>query len=149
VVKSHNKLINKDKKQFAVSFLNILANNFLPVIRALGAMSKLKFKFPLLFLISPHIIVVLGLGYLAYQNNQPVPEAILNYFRDTRLIILISQLSLVGFLTSFTLINSHIDFGRQDYPVQQLYLAFVFLVSCVVVDFLSCLITLGRVCNIT
>ncbi|WP_155903242.1 hypothetical protein [Marinobacter gelidimuriae] len=30
-----HKLINKDKKQFAVSFLNILANYFLPVIRAL------------------------------------------------------------------------------------------------------------------
>jgi hypothetical protein len=34
---THNKLLKRDKKQFAVSSLNILANNFLPLNRALYA----------------------------------------------------------------------------------------------------------------
>ena len=50
---SNYKLLNKDKKQFAVSFLNILANNFLPVNRALGLQGKYvhKFRFVALFIL--------------------------------------------------------------------------------------------------
>jgi len=36
IAASSNKLFKRDKKQFAVSFLNILANNFLPLNRALA-----------------------------------------------------------------------------------------------------------------
>jgi hypothetical protein len=39
-VKIWCKVVPNKLKQFAVSFLNILANNFLPVIRALGRNSK-------------------------------------------------------------------------------------------------------------
>jgi hypothetical protein len=38
-----SKLINKDKKQFAVSFLYILANNFLPAIRTLYFMNNREY----------------------------------------------------------------------------------------------------------
>ncbi|HAS8259603.1 TPA: hypothetical protein I7670_22065 [Vibrio vulnificus] len=112
-------------------------------------MRKFRLKLPIFFLLSLPVMFCVGWVYEAHQSNLSIVSVFNRYLQDTGLMILLGQLSLANFVACFTVVNSAIEFDKQNQYVQRLYFIFAFFVSFIVVSLLSCLVTFGNVCNLT